>query len=143
MVHRTRLSIVVAAVCIGIAGCSAGQRAEMEADKLAQYDLSASQTDIAQAFVAGMKIENNTPLLRSRDYARIACYAKSVEMPARMKRAHLLYLENYVEADRDYYPFFARQGIGEQLAYDMFEIYRAAWDECSLGRMMKKRLNDG
>ena len=140
MLHKTRMMIAAAALCVGVAACSAEQREEMEADKLAQFELSESETEIAEAFIAGMKIETRRPLLRSQDYARIACYAKTVDMPRRMERAHMLYLKDYVAADKDYYGFFGGHGINDQLAYDMGTIYRTAWEDCSLGAMMKKRM---
>lgn len=138
--HRRRSSgpmsqfvAAIASVLLAtLAGCTAEQRERMEAEKLDSFELTSEQRTIAEAFVAGFKAEMHLPLLRSRDYAKAACYAKRVEMPSWHARAHLLYLEHYVEADRDFYGFFQRHGIDEKTAWEMSERYRAAFDACSL-----------
>ena len=115
--------------------------ADTNAISQSQLEQRKSQRDIAEALVAGFKAETAMPLLRSRDYARAACYAKNVEMPQRYERAHLLYLQNYGEADRDFYPFFQGHGIDENTAIlvsgDQFEVigqsYVAIYDH---GRML-------
>lgn len=127
-----RSVILSAALCLGLTTCTAEQRSQMEAEKLESFDLTVDQRTIAEALLLGQKEESGLPLLRSRDYARAACYAKSVDMPKRYARAHLLYLKNYGEADRDFYPFFEHQGIDEQTAWDMSEKFRAAYEKCSL-----------
>jgi hypothetical protein len=104
----------------------------MEAEKLESFDLTVDQRTIADALLVGQKAETGLPMLRSRDYVRAACYAKSVDMPKSYARAHLLYLQNYSEADRDFYPFFQRQGIDEQTAWAMSEKFRVAYEKCSL-----------
>lgn len=124
--------ILRTAVCLGLTACSAEQRAQMEAEKLESFDLTVDQRTIADALLVGYKAETGLSMLRSRDYARAACYAKSVDMPRRYARAHLLYLENYDEADEDFYPFFQRQGIDENAAWEMSEKFRVAYEKCSL-----------
>jgi hypothetical protein len=58
--------------------------------------------------------------------------AKTVDMPRRYERAHLLYLEHYGEVEKDFYPFFQRHGIDENTAWEMSEKFRAAYDKCDL-----------
>ena len=104
----------------------------MEAEKLESFDLTVEQRTIADALIVGYKAESGLPILRSRDYARAACYAKNVDMPRRYERAHLLYLEHYGEAEKDFYAFFQRQGIDDDTAWGMSERFRAAYDKCDL-----------
>ena len=135
-----KLSTFILSVClIGLAACSAEDRAQMEQDKLDSFDLTPKQYEIAQALIEGYKKDTGMPLLRSRDYGRAACYAKTVNMPALYERAHLLYLKNYPEADKDFYGYFARQGIGENMAWEMSQKFQGAYDNCSAGALLKKR----
>ena len=126
-----RSVILRTALCLGLTACSAEQRAEMEAEKLESFDLTVDQRAIADALLAGYKAETGMSILRSRDYARAACYAKNVDMPRSYARAHLLYLENYDEADKDFYPFFDRHGIDDNTAWEMSEKFRVAYEKCS------------
>jgi len=118
--------------------CSDAQRSEMEAEKLESFNLTSAQREIADALVIGYKTDTGLPILRSRDYARAACYAKEVRMPARFKRAHILYLSSYPEADKNFYPFFKRHGVSDQVAYDMSQIFQKAYDQCSFSALLKK-----
>jgi hypothetical protein len=65
-----RSDILWVALCLGLAACSAEQRAQLEADKLESFDLTFDQRAIADALVVGYKAESGVPILRSRDYAR-------------------------------------------------------------------------
>jgi len=104
----------------------------MEAEKMESFDLTVDQRTVADALLVGYKAGSGMPILRSRDYARAGCYAKNVDMPRSYERAHLLYLENYDEADKEFYPFFERQGIDENTAWEMSERFRVAYEKCSL-----------
>ncbi len=134
-IFLTSLSISV----LALTACSQTERAEMEKNKLESFELSSKQYEIAQALVEGYKKDTGMPMLRSRDYGRAACYAKTVNMPAMYERAHLLYLKNYTEADKDFYGYFARQGIGENMAWEMSQKFQGAYDKCSTGALLKKR----
>ena len=123
--------VLVSALWLGLAACSAEQRAEMESEKLESYDLTVDQRAIADALLVGYKAETGLPMLRSRDYARAACYAKTVDMPSSYARAHLLYLRNYGEVDKDFYPYFNREGIDDNTAWEMSENFRVAYEKCS------------
>lgn len=126
-----KVSVLGVVLCCSLVACSAEQRAQMEADKLDSFELTTEQRAIAEALVVGYKAETGMAMLRSRDYARAACYAKTVDMPSRYREAHLLYLENYGEADKDFYPFFQSRGIDDNTAWEMSERFTAAYDECS------------
>jgi len=130
----------LAASMMVIAACSPADRAEMEKNKLESFELTPKQYEIAQALIEGYKKDTGMPMLRSRDYGRAACYAKTVSMPAMYERAHLLYLKNYTEADKDFYGYFARQGVGEHMAWEMSQKFQSAYDKCSTGALLKKRL---
>ncbi len=121
-----------------LAACSAEERAGMEREKLESFGLSASEYEIASALVVGYKKETGRPLLRSQDYGRAACYARQVQMPAMYSRAHLMYLKNYPEIDRDFYGYFKRQGVGEQMAYQMSQKFKSAYDACSNAALIKR-----
>lgn len=127
-----RSRILRTALCLSLVACSAEQRAQMEAEKLESFDLTVDQRAVADALLVGYKAESGMSILRSRDYARAACYAKNVDMPKSYERAHLLYLENYGEADNDFYPFFRRHGVDENTAWEMSERFRVAYERCSL-----------
>jgi len=126
-----RVAFISVLLCLGLAACSAEQRAQMEADKLESFELTDGQRAIAEALIVGYKAETGLSMLRSRDYARAACYATKVDMPRSYERAHLLYLENYGEADKDFYPFFQGHGIDDNTAWEMSEKFRVAYEACS------------
>ncbi|AKM10829.1 hypothetical protein [Croceicoccus naphthovorans] len=114
----------------------------MEADKFASMNLTPEERAVAEALVAGFKKDTGLPILRSREYGRAACYAKTVDMPDHLRSAHLAYLANYTEADADYYGFFARRGLGEQNAYEVFQRYEAADRKCSAGGLLGRIIGD-
>lgn len=124
---------------LAIVACSAEQRADMESDKLDSFNLSPMERSVAEALIEGYKKEMGMPLLRSREYGRAACYAKKVRMPTRFHKAHLAYLANYSEADKDYYAFFAKQGLGEQDAYAVFEHFEKGYEQCEAKALIKER----
>ena len=121
-----------------LAACSAEERAGMEREKLESFNLSPAEYEVAAALVEGYKKETGRPLLRSQDYGRAACYARQVQMPAMYSRAHLMYLKNYPEIDRDFYGYFKRQGVGEQMAYQMSQKFKSAYDSCSNAALVKR-----
>jgi hypothetical protein len=128
-----RLSQVAGALAILlVAACSEAELAEMEGDRFDKMNLSARQLKVAQAMVAGFKKEFGIPVLRSREYLRAGCYAKKVNVPLAFEDAHLSYLANYVEADRDYYGFFSRQGLSEQHAWAVSEAFHRAQAACGI-----------
>lgn len=132
--------ILVSITCLALASCSAEQRAEMEGEKMAQFNLTTDQREVADALVEGYKNDTGMSLLRSQDYARAACYAKTVKMPSRFYRVHLLYLKNYTEADSNWEGFFAKHGADVNAAYDMGQIFQKGYDQCSTGALIKKAL---
>ena len=138
MNYRIMIALIIA---MSLAACSAQDRAQMEKDKLASFELTAKQYEIAQALIEGYKKDTGMPMLRSRDYGKAACYAKTVNMPAMYERAHLIYLKNYPEADKNFYPYFARHGIGENMAWEMSQTFQGAYNQCSTGALIKKRLS--
>ena len=137
-----KLSVILLSIAAAgiIAACSPQQRAEMEADKMASFNLTPKQTEIANALIEGYKKDAGRQLLRTQDYARAACYAKSVQMPQMYENGHLLYLRNYTEADRNFYAFFAKHGISESMAYQISEKFHFGYDGCSTSAQIKKRL---
>ncbi len=132
-------SIVSFVGILALTACSAEDRAAMEKDKLDNFDLTPKQYEIAQALVEGYKKDTGLPMLRSQDYGRAGCYAKTVKMPAMYDRAHILYLKNYIEADKDFYGFFKRHGIGDNMAWEMSQKFQYAYDQCSTTNLLKKR----
>ena len=137
-----KLSIILLSIAAAgfLAACSAEQRAEMEADKMASFNLTPKQSEIAGALIEGYKKDAGRQLLRTQDYARAACYAKSVQMPQMYANGHLLYLRNYTEADRNFYGFFAKHGISESMAYQISEKFHSGYDACSTSAQIKKQL---
>ncbi len=125
-------------ILFGIVACSTEDRAQMEAEKLDQFELTNAQRDVTEALIEGYKKDTGMPILRSQDYARAACYAKSVKMPSRYTRAHLLYLKNYPDADEDFYGFFQKHKVPDQLAYDMSQIFQKGYDACSNTALIKR-----
>ena len=125
---------------LALTACSAEQRAEMEGEKMEQFDLTSDQREVADALVQGYKNDTGMSLLRSQDYARAACYAKTVKMPSRFYRVHLLYLKNYTEADSNWEGFFGKHGADVNAAYDMGQIFQKGYDQCSTGALIKKAL---
>ncbi|MBE5074451.1 hypothetical protein IM511_09045 [Erythrobacteraceae bacterium E2-1 Yellow Sea] len=101
-------------------------------DVLDGLNLTSSQRATADALIEGQLKASAIPMLRKRDYLAAACYAKKVDMPSHMGNAHRAYLANFEEADKDYYGFFAKQGLYEETAYSVFERYEAAMKQCSL-----------
>lgn len=135
-----RMIIAGLGMAICLTSCSAEQRAEMEGEKLAQFELTSDQTEVANALIEGYKKDTGMSLLRSQDYARAACYAKTVNMPSRFYRVHLLYLKNYTEADSNWEGFFARNNADVNAAYDMGQVFQKGYDKCSTGALIKKAL---
>jgi len=122
-----------------LAACDADLE-QMEAGKLDSFGLSEHERAIAGALVEGYKKETGMPILRSREYARAACYAKSVEMLSSHNNAHLAYLRDYTAIDENFYPWFTAQGISEQDAWKIGERVRKGYADCSVGALIKKRL---
>lgn len=134
-----RAPIIGALALVAITGCSAEQRTEMETTKLESFDLTPDQRVVADALVTGFKAEMGLALLRSREYARAACYAKKVVMPRKYKKAHLFYLANYDAADRDFYPFMQKRGVTDIDAWEMSKVFRLAYEQCTLSGALKRR----
>lgn len=124
-----------------LAACSAEDRAQMEADRLDKLELSDDERTIAEAYLVGWKKAARRDMLKSREYAQAACYAKSVKMPSSLHRAHLLYLEDYTAIDKDYYAFFKSKGISDSAAERMGNIYVETFESCTLGAMMKRAMS--
>ena len=112
----------------------------METDKLESMDLNRAQMEIAEALVMGMKKDMGTPIMRSQDYGRAGCYAKTVEMPDTYYKAHMLYLRDYDTIDKDYYAYFKANGVTDDTAWKMGEIVAKTYDDCGIGALLKKRL---
>ena len=135
-----RLATTLAATAaFMLSGCGDTQQAEGE--RLDRMNLTPEQREVAQAFIIGMKKDTGLPILRGRDYGFAGCYAKRVQMPVNLKRAHIAYLSDFAQADKDYYAFFARMNVDEQAAWDLFQRYEAAEEQCSAGAMMKQLLD--
>lgn len=135
---RLKIAFVAAAAFL-IAGC--GDADEAEGERLDRMNLTPEQREVAQAFIIGMKKDTGMPILRGRDYGFAGCYAKRVQMPVNLKRAHIAYLSDYAQADEDYYAFFARMNVSEEAAWDLFQRYEAAEQQCSAGAMVKQLLD--
>jgi hypothetical protein len=132
--------VAITALAVTLGACGGVDTEQMEAEKLEQMELTNEQRIIAEALIAGQKKETGIPVLRSRDYAAAGCYAKTVQVSRGQSRAHEAYLRDYAEADKDFYAWFKRQGVGEQEAYAISQAVHAALDECSLGSLLKGRL---
>lgn len=117
-----------AVTCVILASaCSMPDGTEIYDD----FELTHSQRAIAEAMIEGQKQASAIPVMRQREYLMAACYAKKVDMPSEYSQAHRAYLADFEEADKDYYGFFARYGLGEESAYSVFQRYEAAYNECT------------
>lgn len=132
---------LIAATSLALAGCDAADFAKMETDKLTQMGLTPEQMSVAKALIEGYKKEVGRPVIRSRDVMRAGCYAKTVDLPAHHSRVHKLYIADYAVIDQNYYPWFNKQGIDDQTAYEIGNKVTAAYEECSLGSQIRKRLS--
>lgn len=131
-----RIKLIFGAITLS--ACSAGEIAEMESDKVDKMNLSASERVIAEALVEGYKKETGAPMLRSRDYAHAACYAKNVKMPTHFARVHAQYLKDYSSVDRDFYGWFRRQGVSDDAAYKFYSYVVKGFEACLLARLTGK-----
>ncbi len=122
-----------------LAACDANLE-QMETDKLDSFQLSERERAVAGALIEGYKKEVSTPILRSRDYARAACYAKSVEMPSRQDAVHQAYLRDYPAIDDNFYPWFANHGVSQDDAWKLGERVKKGYADCSIGALIKKRM---
>ncbi|NNC38230.1 MAG: hypothetical protein EX271_00330 [Acidimicrobiales bacterium] len=136
---------VVQVVIVGLflSACSLSDLEESQTKEFAElmqnFKLTPAEVDIAQRTVSGYKNEMGTPVVASRDLRQAICYATSVQMPEKYTKAHLLYLEYYAEADKDYYTWFAKKGISAATAEAMGNIYVSAHDKC---KTMQGRLKN-
>ncbi len=121
-----------------LATCSPEQRAEMESERLDRYNLTEDQREIADSYIKGWKKSARRDLLRSREYGAAICYAKSVDMPASLRKPHLLYLEDYTEIDKNYYAFFRSHGISESSAERMGKISFETFNSCTPKAILKR-----
>lgn len=133
--------LFAAALLFAISACDGVDIEKMQADKLASMELTAKEREVATALLEGYKKEIGS-MLRSRDIARAACYAKSVEMPSQWHRIHKAYIADYTAIDDNFYPWFASKGIGEQTAWDIGQRVVTGYEACSIGSLMKKRFTD-
>lgn len=133
-----RAIVLAFAAALGIAACDLADAEKIEAAKFDRMDFRPGERAIAEALVDGFKREVGREILRGRDYAHAACYARTVEMPTRFSRVHARYLENYAEIDADYYPWFAARGYDEQAAYEFGNIVVDAFEECEIGSLLRK-----
>ncbi len=122
-----------------LAACDADLE-QMEAGKLDSYGLSEQERVVADALIEGYKKETGMPILRSREIARAACYARSVDMLSRHHNAHLAYLRDYTAVDENFYPWFSAQGISEQEAWKIGERVKKGYADCSMSALIKKRM---
>lgn len=136
---RFKIALATTASAFLLSAC--GDSAGMESERLDNMNLTPEQREVAQAFVIGMKKDTGMPMLRGRDYGFAGCYAERVQMPVNLKRAHIAYLSDYAAADKDYYAFFARMNVGEEAAWDLFQRYEVAEQQCSAGAMVKQLLD--
>lgn|GEM_PF-1925093 len=135
---RIKTAMAISAACL-LAACDANLE-QMEADKFASFGLSDSERAVAEALIEGYKKEMGMPVLRSRDYGRAACYAKSVVMSSRHNDVHIAYLRDYSNIDADYYRWFANKGYSEQDAWKISERVLKGYADCSMGALIKKRM---
>ena len=139
-VTHTGRKVALGGLCaLALAACSQEEIAGMEGERLDGMKLSAAEREIAEALIEGYKKSANLPVLRSRDYAHAACYAKKVKMPSRFERVHAAYLRAYPDIDDNFYPWFATRGISEEAAYSFWEHVEQGFKDCSIGSLLKKR----
>ncbi|WP_066555650.1 hypothetical protein [Croceicoccus bisphenolivorans] len=122
-------ALLVLSACDGLAD---------DSDRFDNLNLTSEELEVAQALVTGFKKETGLPILRSREYGRAACYSRMVEMPDHLKRAHLAYLADYPEADADYYGYFAKMGVSETDAYEVYQRFEVADEKCSADALVRK-----
>ena len=113
-----------------LAACEEQDMAEREQSRLEKYELTAKETEVARALLAGYRIEMGISRLPYREYDTAACYARAVNMPDQYHRAHLIYLENYPKADDDWNNFWAETGIGITTANAMSDLVEKAYAVC-------------
>jgi hypothetical protein len=136
----TRLNaIAVLGAAFLLAACDAHME-QMEADKLESFELSDRERAVAEAMIEGYKKETGMTVLRSREIARAACYAKSVAMPSRQDAVHQAYLRDYSAIDKNFYPWFANQGLSQDDAWKISERIQKGYADCSMGALIKKRM---
>ncbi len=131
--------ILAAALAVMAAGCSQQDIDQMQAEKIESYDLTTNQKRIAELYLSGYKKAVGRNMLKSSEMGHIICYAKTVDMPPRLRRAHEAYLPDYMGFDDDFYGRFKKLGIDDQAAYDMYEHFEKAFDGCTVSGMLKKR----
>ena len=134
-------AIIICVLTFLAAACSQQDMAEMQTEKLSEMGLDAREIAIAEAVIEGFKKETGMPVLRSRDVMRAGCYAKSVDMPSQHHRVHKLYLADYTEIDKNFYPWFNAQGVDDNTAYDIAQRVSKGFDECAVGKLLKKRFS--
>ncbi|MBT8473368.1 MAG: hypothetical protein KJN99_12240 [Marinicaulis sp.] len=135
------LRTLVVVATFSIAACDGVDMEQMQVNKLASMELTATELEVANALIEGYKKEMGS-MLRSREIARAACYAKSVEMPSQWHRVHKAYIADYTAIDDNFYPWFASKGIGEQTAWDIGQRVVKGYEACSVGSLLKKRFSD-
>ena len=113
---------------------------QMEADKLDSFQLTERERAVTDALIEGYKKEVGMTVLRSRDYARAACYAKTVEVPSRQDAVHQAYLRDYPAIDENFYPWFANRGLSQDDAWKLGQRVQKGYADCSMGALIKKRM---
>ena len=132
-----RWTMLLAALALG-----ACDMAQMEADSLDSMELTDQQREVAEALIVGYKKERGNIPLRSRDIAHAACYARSVRIASSYHDVHLKYLRDYTAIDKDFYPWFRRQGMSDDAAYKLAQWVQEGFEECTMGALLKKRFSN-
>jgi hypothetical protein len=116
-----------------LAGCDqlASDSSERFEASFEIYKLTETEKETARAFAKGLSRDTGFSLMSTKSQNRAICYAvKSNDMPESYRRAHLLYLENYIEADKDYLAWFKKRGVDSETANQMGAMYLKYFEQC-------------
>ena len=97
---------------------------------LQKYPLDSAQLEVMDAFLEGLLGEGAGPPRGRTDEMAAACYAANVDMPSKFTRLHKAYVSDYVNIDKEYYEWFARNGVSEFDAHDIGDRVTAASKFC-------------
>ena len=95
-----------------------------------KFKLDAAQADIMDAYFEGMTKKSPEGRFIRRWSQISACYASRINIEPRYDVVHRDYIRDFVEVERDYYPWFQRRGVSDDAAYQIGQKVKKTSDFC-------------